>query len=354
MKLYFTVLFILFTFVFSIQAQSYDITVQTDSDENALNVLVDLAFITTDNPNLGNSNVQLDYDEEVLANPTLTFNGLSGDYTVEISTPVIAGANTIASINATIFSGAGTMIPAELTHFFTVTFDVIDPAATNTNIVVFDPESGAGNVIRDYDGGGIFGSSSEVPPGNISDALGASLPIELSSFEVAKRGENSSILTWTTELEQNSSHFEIERSYSATNFDYVGSVSALGESKETVDYDFVDSNIDLIPNQNTIVYYRLKMIDNDGSFEYSEVKNITFGQREVEVEAHPNPTVDFITLTANSKITGVTIMDIDGKIIRDNVTYESKLDLTNLNSGMYKILIYTENGDFIKSVVKVD
>ena len=180
------------------------------------------------------------------------------------------------------------------------------------------------------------------------------LPIELSSFEVAKRGEDAASLTWTTETEVNASHFEVEKSYTGASFTNVGEVKAEGESKTSQDYGFIDSDVELIPNQVTIVYYRLKMVDNDGAYEYSEVKSVEFEVRNVELEIHPNPTTDFITVTADSKITGITIVDVDGKIIRDNVNYESKLDLTNLTSGMYKVLISTENGEFIKSVVKLD
>ncbi len=237
---------------------------------------------------------------------------------------------------------------------------------TTDDIQLLDPTGGddlsaclvaSFNNTINVDPDGAAGAAAEVgyeDLGPASQGAAFALPIEISSFDVTKRGERSAVLNWTTSSEQNASHYEIERSYNGSAYDYVGSVTAVGESKELVHYDFVDQQIDLSSTQNTMVYYRLKMLDNDGSYEYSEVKVIEFEARDIDVEVSPNPTADFIQLHSTAAITGVTIYGINGQILQDNIAYDGKLDFTNFQNGMYKIVVFTENGTFVKSIVKID
>ncbi len=216
-------------------------------------------------------------------------------------------------------------------------------AAGIDNVLSIDPDGAAGAAPTT--------GFSAIGAGTLGGAF--ALPVEISSFDVIKRNESSAELLWNTESEQNASHFEIERAYDGINFEYLGTVQATGESSSTVSYDFLDRTIQLSGNK-TIVYYRLKAVDNDASFEYSEIKNVDFAGDDVEVVVHPNPTADYVTISVGLEITGVTIFDIDGKILRDNLPYDGKVDLTSLNTGMYNIIVHTQGGDFLKPVIKID
>jgi hypothetical protein len=92
------------------------------------------------------------------------------------------------------------------------------------------------------------------------------LPVELTSFVAAAKGRDVK-LDWKTATEINSSKFEIERSIvksALRDWKTVGSVNAAGNSNSPRDYSFVDKKL------NTGKYsYRLKMIDADGTFDYS-------------------------------------------------------------------------------------
>jgi hypothetical protein len=91
--------------------------------------------------------------------------------------------------------------------------------------------------------------------------LGVPLPVELLYFEGTKYKTFNS-LKWATASEQNSSHFDIERSEDGENWKTIGSKSAAGNSQTKINYSHLDSYI----NQNN-VYYRLLQYDIDGKFE---------------------------------------------------------------------------------------
>ena len=147
------------------------------------------------------------------------------------------------------------------------------------------------------------------------------MPVELTQFEARSNGFEVSLL-WETAHEQNSDFFEIERSLDGDSFEKIGSVYASGNSDERRSYNFVDGN----PNANKL-YYRLKMVDLDGQFEYSDIETVDF--KPAPMKIRPNPTngeifFDFSDswLQENDGVS-IRIIDISGRLIYD----------TNLNSG---------------------
>ena len=96
----------------------------------------------------------------------------------------------------------------------------------------------------------------------------APLPVELISFEVKKDSE-SSVLEWLTATEINSDRFVIERADFSYDFKPIGEVFAAGNSESIVNYLFRDN----APHSG-INYYRLKQLDFDGTYEYSEIKSM--------------------------------------------------------------------------------
>jgi hypothetical protein len=77
------------------------------------------------------------------------------------------------------------------------------------------------------------------------------------------------MLTWSTSFEENTSSFMIEKSENGVNYINIGTAQSAGNSKKLRDYHFLD------PMANTpTVYYRLKQIDVDGSFNYTNVLKV--------------------------------------------------------------------------------
>ncbi|HRG35322.1 MAG TPA: T9SS type A sorting domain-containing protein [Chitinophagales bacterium] len=120
------------------------------------------------------------------------------------------------------------------------------------------------------------------------------LPVELSTFTGYNEGTKN-VLNWTTVSEINSLKFEVEKSLDAVNFEYIGERPAAGNSNTPINYSLDDLHPVLGNN-----YYRLKMIDQDGQFKYSEI--IIIKVHEVSstpdgiVSVYPNPTNDKINI----------------------------------------------------------
>ncbi len=111
-----------------------------------------------------------------------------------------------------------------------------------------------------------------------------SIPVELASFS-ANYKNNFVILNWITYSEINNLGFEIEKSNDNINFNKIGFVDGKGTTTEKSFYSFIDNNVSLTS------YYRLKIIDFDGSFEYStSVKiDINLPQDYELSQNYPNP-----------------------------------------------------------------
>ncbi len=175
------------------------------------------------------------------------------------------------------------------------------------------------------------------------------LPVELGSFSGYKKGREIQ-LDWMTYSEEAFSHFEIEKmsEYDRT-FVQIGKIEGLGESASELFYSFIDREPSL---EN---YYRLKMVDLDGSFEYSKTINIKYetGNELSSVNVFPNPSqkeniwVNFEM--GNEGQATFIIFDVTGKKVlsfKRNLqpgVQNIPLDISNLKSGNYTLFTQTEH-----------
>ena len=180
----------------------------------------------------------------------------------------------------------------------------------------------------------------------------AVLPVELSGFEVQKIKETSARISWSTASEQGTAHFNLERSTDARNWSHLEKVTAAGNSFEHLDYSYFDKDLPLHLRQTGTVYYRLKIMDFNGTFEYSPVKSIHFERTESKVMLYPNPTQDIVHIESEEEVNMVTLYNSQGQII--TTTISNQLDLKNYPSGVYRIGVETERGMSFKSVVKME
>jgi hypothetical protein len=97
----------------------------------------------------------------------------------------------------------------------------------------------------------------------------AAVPVEVTSF-TASVSRNNIELNWETKSETNNSGFEIER-FNNKIWDKIGFVKGKGTSTEYAKYSFIDKNV-----YDHLLKYRLKQIDYDGSFEYSDVIEVNY------------------------------------------------------------------------------
>ncbi len=175
------------------------------------------------------------------------------------------------------------------------------------------------------------------------------LPVELSSFTVNVIDDIVQ-LHWRTETEINNYGFYIERS--AENLDWLalGFVEGHGNSNSPKQYNFIDTDI----NQSGTYYYRLKQIDNDGTFEYLDVITVIVGIPVLFVlnQNYPNPfnpetRIDY-TLKEQQDVS-LRVYNVLGELVQVLLnevkpagTYTVTFDGTNLPSGIYVYRIQTE------------
>ena len=111
---------------------------------------------------------------------------------------------------------------------------------------------------------------------NVDGQLSVTSSAKLTSFAV-KKVKDKIILNWTTDQEENLSHFTVERSFDGLNFSDAGIVFTNDNVDVMKQYSFKDV---LRSNSKGVVYYRLKMVGIDGQTEYSSVKKIRVNDKK--------------------------------------------------------------------------
>lgn len=229
----------------------------------------------------------------------------------------------------------------------TGTFEIVNDTWTGLNNGDFYFESNS-NDITSY--------TSEFYQGSVNNAP---LPVELTSFTAISKGRSVE-LAWKTATEVNSSKFEIERN-NGKEWSKVASLDASGTSNAPKDYSYVDK---LKSAAVGTISYRLKMIDNDGKFEYSTIAEVKIVPTIYALEQnYPNPfnpeTRIQYSLPEDAKVT-LTVYDLTGREVSRVVNeqqvagyYEQKFGGYNFASGVYFYRIITEsNGKVAFTQVK--
>ncbi|MFN8277776.1 MAG: T9SS type A sorting domain-containing protein [Chitinophagales bacterium] len=141
------------------------------------------------------------------------------------------------------------------------------------------------------------------------------LPVKMLYF-TAERQENIAVLRWATATEINNDHFDVERSTDGVRFTKIDEVKGQGNSSTTVTYR--DNDEQLLSLGAKVVYYRLKQVDIDGQYEYSNIAaiNLEVGEDGFHIEkVFNNPFRNEVTITfftpANDEI-GFALYDIRG------------------------------------------
>lgn len=175
------------------------------------------------------------------------------------------------------------------------------------------------------------------------------LPVTLVSFNASKEG-SVSVLNWETTAESNSERFSIERSHDSKSWNEIGSRLAKGESNSSVKYSFTDDQ----PLQGANLY-RLKMIDRDGTFAYSRIRNVNF-TNGLQTTFYPNPVSEKLHLKADnwSEIKKIEIYSQNGKTVyKSGTKLVNEIDVKQFLPGVYTVRVQRINGEVTLSKVVV-
>ncbi|WP_159468214.1 T9SS type A sorting domain-containing protein [Dyadobacter sp. 3J3] len=295
---------------------------------------------------------------------------VTGTYSIKVAKSTHTFTNGQFTINVAFPPGAvyagGASLPAE----FTVT-----TGATNASFVVI-------SITSDWSGTGptairtlvlpikIVGSSIDQPTGTTLQWLdpftpenssgnstgsplnvSAALPVTLNAFSVS-REDQTSLLSWSTTSEANSDRFDIEHSLNAKNWNLLSSVNSKGESSILEKYSYVDT--DPSKGEN---FYRLKMIDRDGTFAYSRIQSITFDGTLDKSMIYPNPASDYLKLNVSDlrKIKSIKIYDLNGRAVYTAAGngLTKTIDIKKVSTGLYVVEVVSLNGEINTSKISI-
>lgn len=171
----------------------------------------------------------------------------------------------------------------------------------------------------------------------------APMPVTLATFEVINES-NAALVTWSTSEEVNSDYFDLQHSVDAKTWHQIGRVEATEDSKNSVRYSYVHASV--ASGQN---FYRLKMVDKDGSFAYSSIRNLEVSLPQ-QLMVYPNPVKDLLTLkieglTSGNQVAGVTFINLSGKTVYSiQGPVPAGVDVTRLPAGAYILTITQKDG----------
>lgn len=166
----------------------------------------------------------------------------------------------------------------------------------------------------------------------------SALPVRLVSFRAGIEGTDG-VLTWQTAEETGFSHMEVERSLDGRSFAFVGRHAAQG-TKNGGRYTFVDPGV--TEKMANTVYYRLKLVDVDGSFGYSRILAADISRGTGQVYVYPNPAVEtlYVRLETGDKVRW-EIVDLSGRTMKsgDEAGAGLQVGVHNLPPGVYHLVL---------------
>ena len=154
--------------------------------------------------------------------------------------------------------------------------------------------------------------------------------------------DNTALLQWETSNEVNTSHFIIERSSDARNFTAIGNTPAAGNSNGQK-YSYPDKDAGMM--NASVLYYRLKMYDLNGSFSYSNIVSINIDPSAL-VNVYPNPVHSVIMAKVSLKKAdnlNIQVTDMRGQSVYmlNNGVNILQMDATTWKAGTYMLQIKT-------------
>jgi hypothetical protein len=165
------------------------------------------------------------------------------------------------------------------------------------------------------------------------------LPIELLEFSATPNGNQVDVF-WTTASEINNERFEVERSSNAQSFTKITTLAGAGNSNTLLSYTATD-----LQPLNGVSYYRLKQIDYNGSFEYSEIVPVVFG-------GNATPQLQFagirsgmleLNFTMPLRNVQVHVFDLSGRLLisggSDDAVTQLQVPASTLSDGLYLVNI---------------
>ncbi|HWB65033.1 MAG TPA: T9SS type A sorting domain-containing protein, partial [Chitinophagales bacterium] len=191
-----------------------------------------------------------------------------------------------------------------------------------------------------------------------SNGNAAPLPVSMLYLEAEAMNNTYIQLRWATATEINNNRFNIERSTDGQNWTTIDSVPGHNNSTSELDYSYNDLNV----VAGTRYYYRLKQVDNNGQFSYTDmVTAMIYGDAEFSIKGFiPNPTTGSTYLLINASMSQTVSVDVYDMVGQKIMSGDHELtpganklnyDFSQLAAGTYTAVITSANQTYTKKVV---
>jgi hypothetical protein len=178
------------------------------------------------------------------------------------------------------------------------------------------------------------------------EVIAAPLPLTLLNFSVLLNNCEP-VVRWITEYEVNTDRFEIERSSSTGNdWKMIGSLTTTGSGSTKSYYSFTDDDKTITTER---VLYRLKMIDKDGKFKYSDILAVNINCKTTSVNVYPNPVKNgklYVSVAGIKANTLANLFSTSGQYILQTkiINGTNLIDVSTLAPGVYVLNVAEQNG----------
>lgn len=173
-----------------------------------------------------------------------------------------------------------------------------------------------------------------------------SLPVGWLSIKATKLNNISHRINWVTGSEVNNHYFEIERSFDGKIFENIGKVKGNGNSRTVQHYQYISEGQDL---EGKDVYYRIKQVDYDGKFTYSQIVQVIYQPEEELQITNPFDVAPTLWYNGNHAV-AVIVYDVTGKQIAEIFFNEGELSsgktlsmFNELKAGTYFLQLRSTN-----------
>jgi len=176
------------------------------------------------------------------------------------------------------------------------------------------------------------------------------LPVELLSLNASAFHNQAIRVYWSTQTESHNAGFEVQKSMDGINFTPIQFVAGAVYSTQRKDYQHIDDDV----QPKTKYYYRLKQVDLDGNYLYSNVVEATLTPNENIITVYPNPAKQTVNIVSEKPWGGkvhVKLYNLLGELlIEDFFENQVTLSLQGLADGQYLVKIESPN---VQEAVKV-
>ena len=337
-------------------------------------------LLTTDAPHLGTTGPDVEADGMPDLLMALGDDNSADDEDGLVTTSIIIpqGGNAVLEIEYTNNSSETAYLCGWLDLNGNISFDddtkvsfVVPPNSSGTVMLDFGPVTDP-NLNQAFlrlristEASAVSSPTGPAPDGEVEDHLVSIqqtiLPIELADFTASVIDDHQTELKWATLSELNSDYFQVERSINGISFATIGTVLSAGNSTQRIDYNLRDT--DPVHGLN---YYRLMIMDHDGSFEYSKVISVKLDYVvQEESVIFPNPVSDNLSLRlaegASEDEVRIQVVDATGRLMQQvDISHSSRsnlntdIELNDLQQGIYYLKVISAKRTEVLPFQKID